>query len=431
MIPILPETLRRLLAPVFAVLLVIPAASAETRVALVIGNSAYQNTAPLPNPRNDATAMAAALQALGFQVLSGFDLDRTQTEAALREFADSLVDVDVALFYYAGHGLQVDDRNYILPVDARLAGENDLPFETVDLSLVLALMERQSRTNLVFLDSCRDNPLAQNLARSMGASRSAGLGRGLAIAQGGIGTLLVYATQPGNVALDGTGAHSPFTQALLDNIATPDIEVRQMLSRVRGAVLAATDGRQVPWDHSSLTGDFFFVARGLALAEPVPAAPAPAAPATPDREALFWDTIKQSDDPADFRAYLEQFPEGTFAALARNRLAQLEPQQAPAATVASAPSPGLGLTVADLDDAMRTRYRLPAVLQGIIVTEVERPGLDFKPGDVIVEVDRVAVTSRAAFDRLVQAGRARQASAVSVLINRGGVFTLLPLTLPD
>lgn len=425
--PILPEILRRLLAPILALLLlIIPAAAAETRVALVIGNSAYRNTAPLPNPRNDAAAMAEALQPLGFRVLSGFDLDRTQTEAALRDFADSLDDVDVALFYYAGHGLQVDDRNYILPVDARLAGENDLPFETVDLSLVLALMERQSRTNLVFLDSCRDNPLAQNLARSMGASRSAGLGRGLAIAQGGIGTLLVYATQPGNVALDGAGAHSPFTQALLDNIATPDIEVRQMLSRVRGAVLAATDGRQVPWDHSSLTGDFFFVARGLALVEP-----SPAAPALPDREALFWDTIKQSNDPADFRAYLEQFPEGTFAALARNRLAQFEPQQAPAVTVASAPSPGLGLTVADLDGAMRTRYRLPTVLQGVVVTGVERPGLDFKPGDVIVEVDRVVVSDRAAFDRLVRAGQERRASAVSVLINRGGVFTLLPLTLPD
>lgn len=424
------KCLRRLLAPILALLLLAPAAAAETRVALVIGNSAYRNTAALPNPRNDAAAMAAALQPLGFRVLSGFDLDRAHTETMLRDFADSLVDVDVALFYYAGHGLQVEGRNYILPVDARLAGENDLPFETVDLSLVLALMERQSRINLVFLDSCRDNPLAQTLARSMGASRSAGLGRGLAIAEGGIGTLLVYATQPGNVALDGTGSHSPFTQALLDHIATPDIEVRQMLSRVRGAVLEATAGRQVPWDHSSLTGDFFFVGRGLALAQP-----APAAPALPDREALFWDTIKDSSDAADFRAYLDQFPDGTFAALARNRLALLEPTSAatpaPAVAAASAAPPPLGLLVADLDGAARARYGLPTVLQGVVVTSVDRAGLDFRPGDVIVEVDRVAVADRAVFDRLVQAGRSRQASAVSVLINRGGVFSLLPLTLPE
>ena len=172
----------------------------------------------------------------------------------------------MALFYYAGHGLQVDTRNYIVPVDARLAGENDLPFEAVDLTLVLSLMERRPRTNLVFLDACRDNPLAQNLARSMGAARSTAVSRGLAVAESGIGTLLVYATQPGNVALDGSGAHSPFTQGLLDYIATPDIEVRQMLTRVRSEVLQATGGKQVPWDHSSLTGDFFFVPRGLAVA---------------------------------------------------------------------------------------------------------------------------------------------------------------------
>jgi len=404
-------------------------AQAEKRVALVIGNSAYRNTPPLPNPRNDAAAVADALRGLGFAVQSGFDLDRAATEQALRAFGGALDDADVALFYYAGHGLQVETRNYLVPVDARLASENDLPFEAVDLTLVLALMERRPRVNLVFLDACRDNPLAQNLARSMGAARSTAVSRGLAIAESGIGTLLVYATQPGNVALDGNGVHSPFTQGLLDYIATPDIEVRSMLSRVRGAVLQATGGKQVPWDHSSLTGDFFFVPRGLAIAaQPEP----PAA----DRELAFWASVKDSRDPADFRAYLEMYPSGTFAALARNRLAALQPQ---AAATPTPPAPArqegqpasLGLTVAELEPSLRVQYRVPDVLQGLVITGVQAAGSDVRVGDVIVEIDRVAVSSRDAFDRQVAAARGRQAAAVNLLINRGGVFSLLPLRLSD
>ena len=413
-----------------ALLALAPAgAQAEKRVALVIGNSAYRNTPPLPNPRNDAAAVADALRGLGFAVQSGFDLDRAATEQALRAFGGALDDADVALFYYAGHGLQVETRNYLVPVDARLASENDLPFEAVDLTLVLALMERRPRVNLVFLDACRDNPLAQNLARSMGAARSTAVSRGLAIAESGIGTLLVYATQPGNVALDGNGVHSPFTQGLLDYIATPDIEVRSMLSRVRGAVLQATGGKQVPWDHSSLTGDFFFVPRGLAIAaQPEP----PAA----DRELAFWASVKDSRDPADFRAYLEMYPSGTFAALARNRLAALQPQ---AAATPTPPAPArqegqpasLGLTVAELEPSLRVQYRVPDVLQGLVITGVQAAGSDVRVGDVIVEIDRVAVSSRDAFDRQVAAARGRQAAAVNLLINRGGVFSLLPLRLSD
>jgi len=425
-------SIRPVVILVAALLALTPAgAQAETRVALVIGNSAYRNTPPLPNPHNDAAAIADALQKLGFAVQSGFDLDRAATEQALRAFGDSLGDADVALFYYAGHGLQVDTRNYIVPVDARLASENDLPFEAVDLTLVLSLMERRPRTNLVFLDACRDNPLAQNLARSMGASRSTAVSRGLAVAESGIGTLLVYATQPGNVALDGSGAHSPFTQGLLDYIATPDIEVQSMLRRVRLEVLQATAGKQVPWDHSSLTGDFFFVPRGLTVAAP------PETPAA-DRELAFWESVKDSHDPADFQAYLEQYPGGTFAALARNRLTALQSQAMvtptpPAQPPARQEGPGasLGLTVAELQPDLRAQYGIPGVLQGLVITAVARADSDFKAGDVIVEVDRVAVTTRDGFDRQVAAARARQAAAVNLLINRGGVFSSLSLRLSE
>jgi hypothetical protein len=417
----------------FAALLALApvSAQAEKRVALVIGNSAYRNTPPLPNPRNDAAAIADALQRLGFAVQSGFDLDRAGTEQLLRRFGETLGDADVALFYYAGHGLQVDTKNYLVPVDARLAGENDLPFEAVDLTLVLALMERKPRINLVFLDACRDNPLAQNLARSMGAARSAAVSRGLAIAESGIGTLLVYATQPGAVALDGDGAHSPFTQGLLDYIATPDIEVRQMLSRVRNDVLQATGGKQVPWDHSSLTGDFFFVPRGLAIAaQPEP----PAA----DRELAFWASVKDSRDPADFQAYLEQYPSGTFAALARNRLAALQPQAA-ATPAPPTPAPArqegqpasLGLTVAELEPSLRAQYRVPDILQGLVITRVPAAGSELRVGDVIVEIDRVGVTTLESFDRQVAAARGRRAAAVTVLINRNGVFSSVRLSLTN
>jgi hypothetical protein len=425
----------KLVAILIAALLALApaAAQAEKRVALVIGNSAYRNTPALPNPRCEAAAIADALSKLGFAVQSGYDLDRAGTEQALRAFGESLGDADVALFYYAGHGLQVDDKNYLVPVDAKLADENDLAFEAIDLALVLSMMERRPRTNLVFLDACRDNPLAKNLARSMGAARSTALSRGLAIAESGIGTLLVYATQPGNVALDGGGAHSPFTQGLLDYIATPEIEVRQMLTRVRSAVLQATGGKQVPWDHSSLTGDFFFVPRGLVVAPPPQ-------PTPPDRELAFWDSIKDSRDPADFQAYLDQYPGGTFAALARNRVAALQPQQ-PVATTPTPETPAparqegqvadLGLEVAELQPDLRAQYGVPAVLQGLVVTAVAATGSEFKPGDVIVEIDRVAVRTRDGFERQVAAARARHAAAVNLLINRGGVFSLLSLPLVE
>src|SRR5262249_17363626 len=158
-----------------------------------------------------------------------------------------------ALVFYAGHGLQVHGRNYFVPVDARLDRETDLAFEAVPLDLVQQVMEQSRRTNILILDACRDNPLARNLARAMGA-RSRGIGRGLGQTQAGIGTLIVYATQPGNVALDGEGANSPFTAALLKHIETPGLEVRLVVSRVRQSVIEATRDKQVPWDSSSLIG---------------------------------------------------------------------------------------------------------------------------------------------------------------------------------
>jgi hypothetical protein len=249
----------RLLASAVAYLFLILPAAADKRVALVVGNSAYVQAAPLPNPVNDAGDMAKALTEVGFEVILGLDLKKPEFDAKVREFARALEKADVALFFYAGHGLQASGKNYLVPVDAALRVERDLDFEAVSVDFVLKQveLEREGKTNVVFLDACRDNPLARNWARSMG-TRSTAVGQGLAQVQTGVGTFIAYSTQPGNVALDGQGRNSPFTAALTKGLKDPGRNLTSVMIEVRKDVLAATEGKQVPWDHSALTGEFYF-----------------------------------------------------------------------------------------------------------------------------------------------------------------------------
>jgi len=242
-------------------------ASADKRVALVIGNSAYQNAPMLRNPRNDATDIGSALKALGFQVIVGLDLTNVMMQKTVREFAEALVGADVGLFFYAGHGLQVAGQNYLVPIDAQLRHESDLDFEAMRAELVLRQMERETKTNIVFLDACRDNPLARKLARSMG-TRSASIGRGLAQIESGIGTYIGFATQPNNTALDGHGRNSPFSSALVKHIGDPGVDLTSIMITVRKEVLRSTDGKQVPWEHSSMTAQFYFKPGSVAVAAP-------------------------------------------------------------------------------------------------------------------------------------------------------------------
>jgi tetratricopeptide (TPR) repeat protein len=229
------------------------------RVALVIGNAAYSNVPSLTNPVNDAREMSSALRELGFKVIEGYNLTSTTMRSKIAEFGSALPGAGVSLFYYAGHGMQVSGRNYLVPVDARVERPSALGTEAIEINTVIADMEAEKRINLVFLDACRDNPLSRNLARSMGGgSRSAAVGQGLAQVNAGIGTLITFATSPDTIALDGSGRNSPFTQAMLKYIRTPGLEIRSMLTRVRADVIRATNEQQVPWDHSSLTGDFYF-----------------------------------------------------------------------------------------------------------------------------------------------------------------------------
>jgi uncharacterized caspase-like protein len=243
---------------ILQVLAMSPAAAAK-RVALVVGNAAYQQAGALANPVNDAADMAKALTAAGFDVVLGLDLDRRAFDGKLRDFARLVDGADTALLFYAGHGLQVAGHNYLVPVDAGLASERDLDFDAVSLDFVLRQMEvgRDGKTSIVFLDACRNNPLSRNLARSMG-TRGASVGQGLAEVQTGVGTFIAYSTQPGNVALDGSGRNSPFTQALAAHVTERGKNLTSIMIEVRNDVLKTTDGRQVPWDHSALTSDFFF-----------------------------------------------------------------------------------------------------------------------------------------------------------------------------
>ncbi len=306
-------------AVVLWLLLLSSYAWAEKRVALVIGNSAYQHAPQLANPQNDASDMASKLTGLGFVVVTGHDLDLTGMRRSIREFVGKVEGADVALFFYAGHGLQVNGGNYMIPVDAQLRSNNDLDFEALPIELVLSAMERNAKVNLVFLDACRDNPLAATLARSLG-TRSMLVGRGLAKLDTGVGSLIAFATQPGNVALDGAGRNSPFTTALLKHLGTPGQSITDDLIAVRRTVLQVTDGKQIPWDSSSLTGPV------VLSPAPVPVtATSPAATADTDRtvELTYWNSIKDLTESSFFEAYLQEYPNGAFGTLAKLKIAAI------------------------------------------------------------------------------------------------------------
>jgi hypothetical protein len=246
--------------------------AAGRRLALVVGNAAYQHAPLLRNPRNDASDLAVALERLGFTVIKGIDLDKSAMDRTIQQFAAALQGAEAAVFFYAGHGLQVNGVNYLVPTDAQLATAAAPDFELVRLDSVQKSMERESATNVLFLDACRNNPLARNLARGMG-TRSAEIGRGLAAVESGVGTLISFSTQPGNVALDGSGRNSPFTAALLKQLASSQDDLSSLLINVRNDVMSSTQNQQVPWEHSALRAKFYFAGPQPAVSS---AAPAPA-----------------------------------------------------------------------------------------------------------------------------------------------------------
>jgi tetratricopeptide (TPR) repeat protein len=242
-------------------------AATGRRVALVIGNGAYTRVRALPNPPNDAHAVAKSLRDIGFAVSEGIDLDRAAMQKTIRDFLLEAARAQVAVVYYAGHGVQIDGRNYLVPVDLQFQAGNRVTDAMVDMDTIMAGLDDQVRTNILILDACRNNPMAPQVA-SAGANRGIEAGSGLAapttLGAGstlGAGTLIAFATAPGQVALDGEGANSPFSAALSRHIGTPGLEVQQMLTRVRAEVVATTKSKQVPWSNSSLLGEVYLAAK--------------------------------------------------------------------------------------------------------------------------------------------------------------------------
>ena len=306
---------------------------ADKRVAFVVGNGAYRNVTPLPNPAMDAKAMARMLRNVGFDVVEGTNLTRDKMTEKLLEFGKKAEGADVALFFYAGHGIALNGTNYLLPVDADIKSEMDVKLgSAINVDVTLEQTMADAKVKLVFLDACRDNPFAAKI-KSSNATRSVSVQSGLAEMKSGEGTLIAFATGPGQTALDGeAGTDSPFTRALIGNIAAPGVEIQQAMTKVRAQVNEETNKGQLPWGHTNLTGTVYLnpapaAAAGTVEASATPAAPAGAVSAV---ELEFWRSVKDSNKPEELNAYLTNYPNGEFKPLALARIAALQDGTSPA-----------------------------------------------------------------------------------------------------
>jgi uncharacterized protein len=294
-------------------------AAADKRVALVIGNGAYQNALHLPNPRNDAQDVADALQRSGFETILGLDLDKTKMDAALIRFARAARDADVAMFYYSGHAMQYAGINYLAPIDAKLTDEADLrQLERVDD--IVADLQRAKNLRILVLDSCRDNPLAEDLKRSIGTTRGMSIQRGLAKIENPEGLIVAYATQAGRVAEDGSGRHSPFTTAFLKYIETPE-EIGTVFRRISADVYAQTKQTQLPELSLSLIGEFYLHGQPDVRA----GAQASAGPALSWSEAAqAWAATKDTTSQAVLEDFVRQFGNTVYGNMAQARLREMK-----------------------------------------------------------------------------------------------------------
>lgn len=299
-----------------------PTPQAPQRLALVIGNGAYKE-APLSNPANDARAMAKALRSAGFTVLLHTDLPHRDMLNALRDFGNRLRQGGVGIFYFAGHGMQVKGRNFLVPVGADIQREDELAYAAVDAQSVLDKMEAAGNgTNLVILDACRNNPFARSF-------RSAS--QGLAQMEAPVGTLVAFATAPGSVASDGNSDNGLYTQHLLSAMRQPGAKVEDVFKQVRAAVRRDSAGKQIPWESTSLEGDFFFHQ---------PPEPKPALDPVLALDDALWDSVNGTREATELRAYLRRFPQGRHLKQAQAQLAALSPSAPVAVAAPAAPAAG-------------------------------------------------------------------------------------------
>ena len=309
-------------------------ARAERRVALVVGNAAYQGAAALRTTLNDAKDMAEALKKLGFEIVLGLDLDQDHFAGTMETFARALDGANVALFFYAGHALQINERNHLVSINAQLASEFLISSETIELDAIVRVMEAKVATSIVLLDASRNNPLVENLRRSLAAMRrTATLAKGLArIEPAGRDTMVAYAAGPGQESADGDDRNSPFTAALLKHIADPGLEISVLLKQVAADVRQTTRDQQRPQQFGEMSRRVYFTPAAPAAdaaspdTKPAPAAPPPAnAQSAEDRslEIAFWTSARAANECDAMRAYLLRYPQGVFVELAKLAEARL------------------------------------------------------------------------------------------------------------
>ena len=297
------------IAPLFAwtvvwICLGLAPSNAERRVALVVGNANYKvANVSLSSPRNDAQDISAVLTTLGFEVVTAIDASKRDMDFALQRFARLATDADSALFFYAGHAMQFQGRNFLMPTDAELEDEISVRYQTVGLEEVRAALDRASGVKIMILDACRNNPLADRLQKTMvGASRSVANTRGLARIDKTQGMVVAYATAADETAQDGQGRNSPFTTALLKRLQEPGLEIEMMFRRVAADVNAQTNGRQRPETYISLLSEYYLN----------------------QSDRIVWDRIKDQDDVAALRDFVNKYASSPLAIIARNRLDLLE-----------------------------------------------------------------------------------------------------------
>jgi len=313
-------TLRLLLIALFSCLYALNS-HAASRAALVIGNAEYRYSQPLANPLNDATDVADMLERLGFDVIRLFNGDFSKIRDAIRTFNAAVSEAEIGIVYYAGHGMELGGENWLIPVDAELKNDRDLPYESVSLKTVMESVSRASQLGLVILDSCRDNPFLAKMNRSR-MTRS--VERGLARVEPTRNVLVAYAAKDGTTATDGSSRNSPYTSALLKHMPTSGLEVSFIFRKVRDDVLAATGRRQQPFVYGSLSSKAIYLREDGAPPTPTAstAAPLQAVARRPDNN--VWATINKSTDESLFDNFIKQFPQSSHLYDARQRLAGLQ-----------------------------------------------------------------------------------------------------------
>ncbi|MFS2033300.1 caspase domain-containing protein [Polaromonas sp. CT11-55] len=333
--------------------------AAEPRLALLIGNAAYKSS-PLRNPVNDVRLMESVLKESGFTVMKAENASMREMRRLVREFGDKLkAEGGVGLFYFAGHGVQVRGENFLVSTDSDIRNEDEVADDSLNANIVLEKMQTAgNRVNFVILDACRNNPFA---------SKSRSALDGLAGMRAPGGSLVAYATAPGSVASDGTSRNGLYTENLARAIRQPGLPVEEVFKQVRTAVRKQSNNQQIPWENTALEGEFFF--RGQSVgSKPDPAA----------LDLAFWDNVKNSNNAAEVQAYLTQFPDGTFAGLARARFEQLK-------SVGAVAAQGNILGILELTDTRTgAKHSSP-----IVATQPDPNQIAFSSGDLITRTGEV------------------------------------------